>query len=413
MHNDYPKIRNIANFDQILLLVNNQPMIGLRDHFNLNDKEELVLMPPELFSIVVGLFDGRNSIRDIQTTLTRANGGVLFPTSILNNIIETLDKNFMLENDHYHQALSQFHDLPTRASLLAGRSFPSEPQKLGGMLDEIMQKSSPRSQLRLQAFIAPHIDIGRGELCYADAYQAAKANAADQIYIIFGTTHYPVSNRRFVFSNKPYATPYGELPLHREFIDKVARRYSRDIFADQIVHKGEHCVEFQVLFLQHCFPRTAITVVPILVGSFHDLLETGKSPAEDSEVSEMLAALKEVAAEIGEEKICWIASVDLAHVGQRFGDSMPVDDALLTRIREYDRQLLDYAGAKDAEAFFQAIAAQHNQYRICGLAPIYCLLAILNGSDTQGNLLRYQQSLEPESRSVVTFATMIFSASRS
>ena len=408
MKNEYPKIRHLGNFDQILVAVDNRQMIALRDRLNLNGKEELVIMPPEFFSVMINLFNGTNSLSDIQTALTRINGGVLFPRSILIDIIETLDQNIMLENTTYHQAIAQFHDLPKRTCLLAGHSFPRDPQQLGAMLDEIMQKSQIKSRERLQGLIAPHIDLNRGELCYADAYQAAKTNPDGQIYVILGTTHSPVSNRRFVFSNKPYETPYGQLSLHREFIDKVAARYSNDIFADQIVHKGEHCIEFQALFLQHTFPSSSITVVPILVGSFHDLLEQRKSPAEDIEISEMLAILKEVAAEIGEEKICWIASVDLAHVGQRFGDSMPLDESLLAKIREFDMQLLNHAEAKNPEGFFQTIAEQADQYKICGLSPIYCLLDILNTGNTQGNLLRYEQSLEPEAQSVVTFATMIF-----
>ncbi len=53
----------------------------------------------------------------------------------------------------------------------------------------------------------------------------------------------------------------------------------RDLFDDELTHRTEHSIEFQVVFLQYLLGgRRDFTIVPILVGSFHDLMERGIDP---------------------------------------------------------------------------------------------------------------------------------------
>ena len=81
--------------------------------------------------------------------------------------------------------------------------------------------------------------------------------------------------------------------MAREFMENLDGRLSFNLFEDELVHRKEHSVEFQVVYLQHVLrdcpepPRIA----PLLVGSFHDLLDNAKPPIKDTQVAEFVRDL--------------------------------------------------------------------------------------------------------------------------
>lgn len=409
MSDEYPKLRNVR---PVPLLYGQERMIALQDPHNIADTEDMVMMPAEIFVVLANLFNGDNSIADIQTFLMRASGGALFPRENLEQIIDTLDGKFLLENDNFRQQVQKYQENPVRRSVLAGKSFPAEPTRLEQFLEEVMQEGTGEvmAPSKIKAFLCPHIDIPRGKKSYARAYHALQTGTEAEVYVIFGTAHYAYPKTRFVFTRKSYETPYGTLPTDGEFIDRVQKKTSCDLFEYEIIHKGEHSVEFQVLFLQHTMAKKKpIRIVPILVGPFEDCMENETSPAEDPRIVEVLTALRETAAEIGDDKICWIASADLSHVGMRFGAEKPPDDSLLQEIREADADCLHAAQRRDPEGFFKSLAQHGNRYQVCGVSPIYAMLYMIQGDSLRGDLLEYEQSVEDEMGSVVTFSSMNFS----
>ena len=88
------------------------------------------------------------------------------------------------------------------------------------------------------------------------------------------------------------------------------------------------------------------SIVPILVGSFHDLMEKGVDPIADADVSRFVNAVR--AAEVASGKrVAYIGGIDLCHVGPEFGDSGPVEPWLQEQVRQFDSTLLDRAAACD------------------------------------------------------------------
>src|SRR5260370_23652910 len=81
----------------------------------------------------------------------------------------------------------------------------------------------------------------------------------------------------------------------------------------------EHSIEFQVVFLQHLF-GPSIRVVPLLCGSFARSLSNGGLPEDEDQVRRALGALGNIAAREG-NRLAWVLGVDMAHMGQRYGDS--------------------------------------------------------------------------------------------
>jgi predicted class III extradiol MEMO1 family dioxygenase len=76
------------------------------------------------------------------------------------------------------------------------------------------------------------------------------------------------------------------------------------------------------------------------------------------------------------------------------------------RIRDEDLEMLRAAENVNTQAFLETICRTKNQRRVDGVCPIYTLLETVQ--PTSGQLLQYDQGLEPETNSVVTFASMGF-----
>src|SRR5262249_3009125 len=119
----------------------------------------------------------------------------------------------------------------------------------------------------------------------------------------------------------------------------------------------------------------------------------------------MIAALRKVEAATP-EPICYIISGDLAHIGPKFGDELPVHDGQLDHSRRQDHELIRQAEAVDLAGYFQVIAAEQDVRRICGLPPTYTVLdAIQPGT---GKLLHYDQYVHPHGYESVSFASVAF-----
>ena len=129
------------------------------------------------------------------------------------------------------------------------------------------------------------------------------------------------------------------------------------------------------------------------------------APEKTSAVGTFLRALRETA-EKESRQVCFVAGVDLAHVGRQFGDREPITDDFLKWVETEDHSLVDRLLALDAPGFFNEIAKDQDRRRICGFSPLYSLIHLLDG--VAGKHLKYGQAFTPETGSAVTFTSMIF-----
>jgi AmmeMemoRadiSam system protein B len=181
-----------------------------------------------------------------------------------------------------------------------------------------------------------------------------------------------------------------------------------DFFEDEFVHKAEHSIELQLVFLRALWrQKNPFGIVPVLCGSFHEAILRNISPLELPGVAQFVEALKTTIAK-SERKVCLLASADLAHVGLRFGDAQAPNRFTLESLDEDDRRLLEYAQRVDAEGFYESLRREKDRRRVCGLPPIYTLLQVVDAQE--GKLLKYGQSLDSATQSVVTFASLAFYA---
>src|SRR5207302_2768725 len=119
----------------------------------------------------------------------------------------------------------------------------------------------------------------------------------------------------------------------------------------------------------------------------------------------MIEALRRTEAETA-EPICYIISGDLAHIGPKFGDSQPVREPVLAHSRERDQAILRKAASVDTAGYFEVIAEEMDERRICGLPPTYTVLEAIQ--PRRGKVLHYDQYVHPRGLESVSFASMAF-----
>ena len=299
-----------------------------------------------------------------------------------------------------------------RPAYFAGRSYHASPPmlsaQLAGYFDAEHGSGAPRprnDRRPIRAVLSPHIDFYRGGTTYSWAYRQLAEQSDADVFVILGVAH-QYSTRRFILTRHDFDTPLGPVPTDRAYVEKIAEEAGGDLFDDERVHEAEHSIEFQAVFLKYLFGnRRPFAMVPILVGSFHDLMRAGIDPIESPEVRRFVAAMRAAEAASG-KRVAYIGAVDLCHVGPEFGDPEPVDEPTLRTVEAFDRAMLDHAQANDPAAWFRTAGAIDNRWRVCGLAATYTMLHAIG--PVRGRLLQYRQSVDAARTCCVSFASVVF-----
>ena len=122
----------------------------------------------------------------------------------------------------------------------------------------------------------------------------------------------------------------------------------------------------------------------------------------------MLRALQDELIQLG-PRACVIAGVDMAHVGPRFGDPAAPEASARVALARRDRDSLQRAFALDAPGWYRDVLTDDAVRRVCGLAPVYALAAIVPPAwGLAGHLLGYDQAVDPGDGSVVTYAAAAY-----
>ena len=356
------------------------------------------------------LFNGFSTISDLQTVMMRRHGGSLVFRSEAERIVEDLSLLGVLQTEAYRREKEKivrgFTESPEREALLAGTSYPADPAALAALLDRILSLPAPSAEFQSEppcALAAPHIDLRVSERTYSAAYRAIRGSSAPASILLLGTGH-ALGENRYCISGKTFKTPLGRIPADREAASRIRQAAGGALAPDDFVHRNEHSLEFQLLFLQRLYPMETIPILPVLCGQMEDLFETVRSPLEAPEIASFVEAVASWLSGAPGAKLL-VAGVDLSHVGPKFGDPRSGRE-LEPAFRADDRDILDALTAGDASALFLAGARTRNRYRICGFSALWTLLAVLPG--VRGTVLDYDVWHEEPTRSAVSFAAVAF-----
>jgi hypothetical protein len=372
-----------------------------------------VVLPMEVIPIVAR-FAGNATCEEIARALTKEAGETV-PVSIVVQLASELEEALFVDGPPYRRERARiekaFADAAVRPASHAGGAYHDDPAKLADYIKrECLGAANGKSTLpstitkRLIALVAPHIDPWRGAVCYGAAYNAfAQALPADaHTFVLLGTSHAPMKEP-FALCRKAFATPLGQVDADLESIDAIAKACEFDPYADQFNHKREHSLEFQAVFLRHMLGKRKARIIPILAG-LGEQQNTGESPSKSKAIGKFLEAVRKV---IEATNAVVIAGADLAHVGPRFGDPRPLDEKERRVLDDTDRESLDLATGVDAEGFWKQVADDLDTRRVCGLAPVYSLLRVIDPK-SKGELRHYEQTVDPEEGSIVSHAAVGF-----
>ncbi len=382
-------------------------MVLLRDRIGY--APESLVFPPPVVSILVNM-NGSNSLRDLQADFMRQTGQLLYMED-LQNLVKTLDEHLFLDNDRFRslaaKQISEFLGSPVRKMRHAGVSYPTNPEELRKRLYSFFSPENGGPGFpdaagahagKIVGLVAPHIDLNAGGACFAHAYKSAAEALEPETWIVLGTGHDFVKNC-FALTIKDFETPLGKVPCDTEICNELLRRTPFDIRASEYNHRTEHTIEFQAVFLSYLQPKARI--VPILCSFGHEEWRSCKDLVDD--FAQNLAELV-----FGEKySVGLIASVDLAHVGPRYGDRHKPHKAAIGKNLSSDASLLKLLEQCRADDFINQINRDANSRNICGVAPLYTMAKALERR-VHGSTLRQSHAIVDEQGSFVTFASMAF-----
>jgi MEMO1 family protein len=401
-----PRLRPVEAFP---VRSGDQDLVCLRDPENFAEQP---IFLNQFLVFLVSRMDGRHTLRDIQADFLRASGEIL-PVETIGSLVSQLDEQHYLDSpafqDYLASLVREFKNASARPARHAGTAYEVSREALLAQIRSFFTdregpgiEPHPDLAKPLRGLVSPHIDFTRGGPAYAQAYKALADHPGAGTFVIFGTCH-TAMQQRFSITAKDYETPLGAARTDRDFVSRLSARLD-DKYSDEFCHRAEHSIEFQAVCLKYILgDKQDFTIVPILVGSFHDLCAAGRLAAEDPEITGFVNAIRETIAE-SQQRICIVAGADLAHVGRRFGDASGPTKQSLLEVESEDRRFLNLVETGDAEGVFQSIAADNDRRRVCGFPPIYMTLRCID--QPQGKLLQYRQWSDFNDGAAVTYAAL-------
>ena len=384
------------------------PGLLVRDPFRY--AEGILILPPPLVPCLL-LFDGRHDENDLREVLTRITGQAEVE-ALLGHMVGTLSDGGFLEDDVFEGLRDRKHTAfaqePARAAVHAGSAYPSDADDLRRLLTRYLDEAPrpPGLAGNLVGIAVPHVSLEGGWRSYGAGYAALAPAHRDRTFVVLGTSHHG-EPERFGLTRKPFRTPLGETTTDDALVRRLSEAAGEAACVEDYCHAVEHSIEFQVVFLQHLY-GPGVRVVPILCGPFARATLAGGQPEDDAGVSRMLEALRAIAVS-ERDRLLWVAGVDMAHVGRRYGDAFDAraGEGSLAEIAAEDRARCARLSAGDAPGFWTAVQRDRDPLRWCGASPLYTLLQAAQPSG--GALLHYEQwNIDP--RSVVSCGAMAFQA---
>lgn len=371
------------------------------------------MLPPPLVPIIAR-FDGTRTCTQIARDVKGELGEV--PVDLVRDLATQLDEGLFLDGATFERALDvvkkDFDDGALRPASHAGGAYPGEAKELAEYIDTkciakaLHTKASPNGAGRMLGLVAPHIDPWRGAVGYGWAYGALARSLPEEAdtFVLFGTSHAPM-REPFALCRKGYDTPAGVMDVDEAAVDALAAASDFDPWYDRLNHKREHSLEFQAVFLRHVLGERPARIVPILAGLGEHQMR-GTQPGSDAKVARFLDAVRALVCD-RPGKVIVVAGADLAHVGPRFGDSAPFDEAERQRLEATDRASLERAVRRTSADFWTHVASDLDTRRVCGLAPIFSLIEVLP-TEARGEVLHYEQTIDGDDGSIVSHAAVGF-----
>ncbi|MCS7261942.1 MAG: AmmeMemoRadiSam system protein B [Aquificaceae bacterium] len=354
----------------------------VRDPLNLSEG----LVVSRLGLLLMSLMDGSMDLKDIRAEFFRRTGNLITEQELL-EFVQDLDQALLLESDNFRRAFREAKEKVlaqgVRAMSHVGEVYPPQEDQCREFL-----QGEEKEKLNLLGLMVPHMDLRVARRTYWEGY--GRVGTEKRLIVILGVSHYW---HEMPFSVLPLdmQTPFGRLSTRRDLIEKLQSFYRFDLTHDLLSYSMEHSIEFASLYAKMLFPHAQALAMIVSYG--------------DKELLRGLAQNLLRVLDDDIQSVLFISSVDLSHVGKKFGDARSFDPSFR------DRTYLGLMEALQGEEAFNLLQKDGNYTRIDGqyVNLVFAHLLKLAGA-REGQLFDYQQYYEESTDSIVSYATLGFRA---
>ncbi|MBK8914772.1 MAG: AmmeMemoRadiSam system protein B [Phycisphaerales bacterium] len=357
---------------------------------------------------VMMCLNGELTTDDVRRLSGEQFGRMIEPEQV-EALVAALDEHLYLLTDRfeaeYARRTAAYREAPLRDS--RDRWEPEGPlrEELHRKLAQVSDRTRnllPELSRGLRGIVAPHLDYARGGPGYADAFAVVAAAGPVRRVVILGTNHFGLS-AGVVATAKDFLTPLGLVRTDRALIARIAGRMSADLCAEEFDHEQEHSIDLPLHILQHLQPAADFEIAPFLVPDPSRPVVVGEEPAPTAaaDVDRFARTLADEIAADGVPTLI-IASADLSHVGQSFGDETPTTMPRMDDVARTDLDLLSLLERGETESLLERVRSTKNATRVCSVGCLYAQRLALAGAGF--HLLRYHQAVSIETETSVTCA---------
>lgn len=427
-HQQRPKLRPTRGF---LAKNGDQTVLGLSDARQISEK--VVFTIPQA-QVLLQFFDGSNTLDDVVNKVGRG-----LTRQMLEGLVAQLDDAGLLEGPTFDAMLrkmredfdssptlppsttAQFADMLVMQHKKDQNVSEQEKAELGPVLlrqamDAWMKQAlepakDPSFDGLPRAIIVPHMDYWRGWLNYATVYGRMRVVDRPDRVVILGTNHYG-QGTGVVGCGKGFESPLGVCEHDDEFAALVDRRLSPEqrsaYMANRYDHEREHSIELQIPWIQHIFGEDEIGKhPPVYAALVHDpLVNNGESyDGTGLGLAPFVDAIREAIAEAPGRTLL-VASADLSHMGQSFGDQQPFageepgPTAFRKSVMDHDQAMLALIKEGKVDELLATMAWQQNHTRWCSLGNLTAAMRITGATEVR--VLNYLATGDMQNQAFVT-----------
>ncbi len=234
--------------------------------------------------------------------------------------------------------------------VVAGRFYPSDPEKLRGMVRSFLTKARlPEMEGRVFGLMVPHAGYVFSGPVAAYSYKTLQGSGASR-FVIMGPSHRVSFSGVYVMDKDAYRTPLGKVMIDRESAGRLVEAKPW-ISSDDKLYDSEHSLEVQLPFLQE-LAGDDIIINMVVCGNM-----------SDKQTGELAEALHKTFA----QDTIYIASTDMSH-----GNYPPYKGTEETRPK--DMRTLELIKSMDVEAIEKGVRDRSTP--LCGGMPVLVLMKL-------------------------------------
>ncbi|WPM33006.1 AmmeMemoRadiSam system protein B [Hydrogenobacter sp. T-2] len=334
--------------------------------------------------VLLSFMDGTRELEELRAEFFKRTG-IILKEQELREFIELLERYLLLEGENFQRTLNSLRQEMLRKGVRpmshAGEVYPEDAESCRAFL-----MGEEKEKRDLLGLVVPHMDLRVARKTYWEGYGRLKADK--RLVVILGVSHYW---HEMPFSVLPLhmETPLGILETRKDLLEKLQSFYNFDITHDLFSYKQEHSIEFASIYAKMLFPESKALALIVSYGD-RDFLKT---------LAENL--LRVIDRELHHTLI--ISSVDLSHVGKKFGDERSYDPSFI------DRKYLELLQNLRGDDAFELLQEGSNFTRIDGQYTNLVFSHMLKEAGIQkGELFDYSFYYENLTDSIVSYASMGF-----